>query len=165
MNPSSSPLSEIPPLGFLSEVSQEHRSFIRSFGKFLRPGDGEVVITEGKPQDTLNLIFSGTLHVTSTSGDRPILIARLSEGDSFGEINLFDPATASANVISRGNSIIWSINRDEMDVLFEADPAAGVSIMKGLLRHLSGQFRRMNDKLASSEQKASIHAYWNSKTS
>ena len=164
MHPSPSPLSEIPPVGFLSEVSQEHRAFLTSFGKFLRPADGDIIITEGKPQDTLNLVLSGTLHVTSTSGDRPVLLAKLGEGDSLGEINLFDPAKASANVISRGNTLIWCVTRDELDGLFAADPEAGVSVMQGLLRQLSRRIRQMNDKLASSEQKAAFHDYWRMET-
>jgi len=160
MNQPSSPLPELPAIGFLSEVSEEHRAFLTSFGKFLRPANGDVVISENHPQDSLNLILSGTLHVTSDSDGRPFLLASLGEGDSLGEINLFDPAKASATVISRGHSLIWSITRDELDNLIESDPTAGLSVMKGLLRQLSRRIRQMNEKLATSEQKASFHDFW-----
>lgn len=164
MSQSSSPLPELPAIGFLSDVSQEHRAFLTSFGKFLRPANGDVVIAEEQPQDSLNLILSGTLHVTSNSGARPLLLATLGEGDTLGEINLFDPTQASATVIARDNSLIWSITRDELDSLVESDSAAGLAVMKGLLRQLSRRIRQMNDKLAASEHKASFHDFWSTES-
>lgn len=164
MSQSSSPLSELPAIGFLSDVSEEHRAFLTSFGKFLRPADGDAIISENHPQDSLNLILTGTLHVISNSDGRPFLLASLGEGDTLGEINLFDPAKASATVISRGHSLIWSITRDELDDLVESDPVAGLSVMKGLLRQLSRRIRQMNEKLATSEQKASFHDFWSTET-
>ena len=160
----SSPLSEIPAIGYLSEVSQEHRQFLTSFGRFVRPTDGERVITEGEAQDTLYLVIQGTLHVTSSAGERSHLLATLGKGNSLGEINLFDPAVASANGISRGDSLIWCLSRSELDGLFDADPVAGNSIMKGLLRQLSSRIRQMNEKLLNSDEKSEFHNFWKSST-
>lgn len=155
----SSPLPEIPAVGYLSDVSQEHRAFLTGFGKFVRPSDGTMLITEGEPQDTLYLILSGTLHVTSEVDGRAVLIAALKNGDSIGEVNLFDPGVASANVISRGASLIWSISRSELECLFEADPQAGISVMKGLLKQTSSRIRRMNQKLMHYEKGAFVN-FW-----
>ncbi len=160
MNQSSSPLPELPALGFLSEVSSEHRAFLASFGKFLRPRKGDVFIAEGGPQESLSLVLSGTLHAVSSAGERQLLLASLGAGDSLGEINLFDPATASATVIARSDTLIWTISAGELNVLFEADPVASLSIMKGLLCQVSKRIRNMNEKLAMSELKASFHDYW-----
>ena len=160
----SSPLPEIPAIGFLSEASQEHRQFFTSFGKFLRPDSGSVIIQEGQAQESLCLILSGTLHVVVDSAESPILLAKLSKGDSLGEINLMDPAAASATVIARESCLIWSITRDELNGLLAADPAAGLAaglaVMKGLLRQLSSRIRQMNQKLVGSEQKTSFHDHW-----
>ncbi len=158
----SSPLSEIPAIGYLSEVSLEHRQFLTSFGKFARPTDGEQIITQGEPQETLYLIIEGTLHVTSATDQRALLLASMGKGESLGEINLFDPAVASANVISRGDSLIWCLSRSELEGLFDADPEAGNSVMKGLLRQLSSRIRKMNEKLASSDEKSEFHDIWKS---
>ena len=157
---SSSPLPELPAIGFLSEASKEHRQFFTSFGKFLRPDSGSIIIQEGQAQESLCLILSGTLHVVADSAERPILLAKLSEGDSLGEINLMDPAAASATVIARESCLIWSITRDELNGLLAADPAAGLAVMNGLLRQLSSRIRQMNQKLVGSEQKTSFHDYW-----
>lgn len=41
-----------------------------------------------------------------------------------------------------------------------ADPEAGISVMKGLLRQVAKRIRTMNEKLATAEQRASIHHFW-----
>lgn len=161
MNSPSSPLPELPAVGFLADVPAEHRAFLTGFGKFCRPHNGDEFIAEGSSQESLSLVLAGTLHVVSSVGDRPMLLATLAEGDSLGEINLFDPATASASVIARSECLIWSVTRSELDGLVAADPIVGLDVMKGLLRQLSRRIRRMNEKLATSERNPIFHDYWN----
>ncbi|MES2440144.1 MAG: cyclic nucleotide-binding domain-containing protein [Verrucomicrobiota bacterium] len=163
MQPASTPASELPGVGFLSEVSSEHRSFLACFGKFLRPESGEILIPEGDPQESLYVILSGTLHVVASHSERPILLAAFGEGDSLGEINLFDPATASATAIMRTSGLVWTISREELEAFLAADPAAGVSVMRGLLRQVAKRIRSMNEKLATAEQRASIQNFWTSR--
>jgi CRP/FNR family transcriptional regulator, cyclic AMP receptor protein len=162
MQSTPSPGSELPALGFLSEVSSEHRAFLACFGKFLRPEAGEVLIAEGDAQESLYVILSGTLHIVASHSERPILLAAFGEGDSIGEINLFDPATASATAVVRSSSHIWCISREEMEAFIASDPIAGVSVMRGLLRLVARRIRSMNEKLATAEQRASIHNFWTS---
>lgn len=157
MTTPSSPLPELPAIGFLTDVSAEHRAFLASFGKFARPQTGEHFIDEGTRQESLSLILAGSLHVISSAGDRQMLLAKLAAGDSIGEINLFDPAKASATVVARSECLIWSVSRGELEGLFEADAAAGISVMSGLMRQLSQRIRQMNDKLATAEQRAALH--------
>jgi CRP-like cAMP-binding protein len=147
MNSPSSPLPEIPAVGFLAEVSPEHRAFLTGFGKFHRRTNGEVFIHEGSPQESLSLVLVGKLHVLTSLTSNPLRLAELGEGDVIGEINLFDPATASATVVARDDCLIWSMSRDELKVLIEADCEAGHSVMWGLLRQLSRRIRQMNEKL------------------
>ena len=162
MTQPSAPISELPAIGFLADVSSEHRSFLACFGRFLRPQPGDVLISEGDRQEALYVILSGSLHIVSNVGERQSLLASLAEGDSIGEINLFDPATASATAIVRSPGLVWSLSRDELDAFLAADPAAGVSVLRGLLCQVSRRIRSMNEKLASTEERSSLHNYWNS---
>jgi CRP-like cAMP-binding protein len=162
MNEPSTSASELPAIGFLADVSSEHRSFLACFGKFLRPQSGDILIAEGDAQESLYVILSGTLHIVSSPGDRQMLLASFGEGDSIGEINLFDPATASATAVVRSSGLIWSLSREEFEAFLAADPAAGVAVMKGLLRQVAKRIRSMNEKLATAEQRASFHNFWTS---
>lgn len=160
MNQPSIPITELPAIGFLAEVSNEHRAFLACFGKFIRPQNGEVIIAEGDRQDSLYVIVAGTLHIVSSTADRQVLLATIGEGDSIGEINLFDPATASATAISRSSGLIWALSRAELEAFLDADPAAGVVVLRGLLRQVSKRIRSMNEKLATAEQRAEFHNFW-----
>ena len=163
MQPAPSPASELPAVGFLSDVSSEHRAFLACFGKFLRPAAGDVLIEEGDEQESLYVILSGTLHIVASHTTRPILLAAFGEGDSIGEINLFDPATASATAVVRTDGLIWMLTRKELESFLAADPVAGISVMKGLLRQVARRIRSMNEKLATAEQRASIQNFWTSR--
>jgi CRP-like cAMP-binding protein len=99
---------ELPRLGFLSDVSSEHCFFLACFGKFQRPERGTVLITEGEKQDSLYAVLRGSLHIVTEVDGRPSLITQLGEGDVIGEVNLFDPGNASASVVVRIPSVIWS---------------------------------------------------------
>ncbi|NQX00569.1 Crp/Fnr family transcriptional regulator [bacterium] len=160
MQPPAPPASELPNLGFLSEVSSEHRGFLALAGKFIHAKSGDVLIAEGDSQESLYLILSGTLHIVACLGDRPVLLAAFGEGDSIGEINLFDPATASASAIVRNSGVMWSLSRGELDAFLQADPEAGVAVLRGLLRQVAHRIRHMNDKLLTAEQRATFHSFW-----
>jgi CRP/FNR family cyclic AMP-dependent transcriptional regulator len=157
---SSSPLTELPAIGFLADRDSSHREFLASFGKFVRPHDGDALIEEGKPQQNLYLILSGMLHVVSHAGGRNLLVASLGAGDSLGEVNIFDPGTASASVIARSECLIWQISKDELIGFFQDDPVAGIDFLKGLLRLEGKRIRAMNAKLADSEEKSALHSFW-----
>lgn len=148
----SSPLPEIPALGYLAEMPQDHRAFLTGYGTFVRTTEGQRLITQGDSQDALYLVLNGTLHVTSNTEGRAVLLATLNEGETLGEINIFDPITASANVTSVGECLIWKLTRDDLDSIFNADPVVGNLVLKGLLKQVSGRVRRMNKKLLANEK-------------
>ena len=159
MHSSSSPLPEIPAVGFLAEVSAEHRAFLTGFGKFHRRTRGEVFIHEGSPQESLGLVLAGELHVLTALDSHPLLLAEIGVGDMIGEINIFDPASASATVIARSDCLVWSLSRRELAGLIEADPEAGQSVTWGLLRQLARRIRVMNEQLVESKTLRARLAY------
>ncbi|MES2474845.1 MAG: cyclic nucleotide-binding domain-containing protein [Verrucomicrobiota bacterium] len=154
------PASELPAIGFLAEISSEHRAFLACFGKFLKAETGHMLIREGDNQESLFMILSGTLHIVADSQQRPVLLAAFGEGESIGEINLFDPAAASATAIVRTGGLIWSLSREELEAFIAADPLAGTMVLKGLLRQEARRIRSMNEKLASAEQRSSLQNFW-----
>jgi len=158
-SPSASP-SELPAIGFLADVSSEHRAFLACFGRFLRPKNGDILIQAGDCQESLYVILAGTLHIVASAAGRQVLLATLGGGDSMGEINLFDPDKASATAIARSGGLVWTLSREELDAFLKADPAAGVEVLRGLLRQVSNRIRNMNEKLATVEERTSLHHFW-----
>jgi CRP-like cAMP-binding protein len=154
------PSTELPAVGFLADINPEHRAFLACFGKYHRLRPGDVLIAEGAAQDSLHVILSGTLHIVFSAADRPLLLASLGQGQSIGEINLFDTGCASASAIVRSNALIWSLSRSELDSFIDADPIAGLPLLRGLLRQLSQRIRSMNEKLFTAEGKLDAVERW-----
>jgi CRP/FNR family transcriptional regulator, cyclic AMP receptor protein len=152
--------TELPALGFLSHVSSEHRSFLACFGKYQRPNAGDVLITEGERQDCLYVILQGNLNIVTEVEGQQVLIASLTVGDSIGEVNLFDPGTASATVVVRTPSVIWSLTREELEAFIEADPVACIEVFRGLLAQVSRRIRKMNEKYVTADIKSVLQNFW-----
>ncbi len=158
----SSERPRLPAIGILSEMSPENLDFLSSYGKFVRPSQGEPLIEQDQPQDSLHILLSGILHVTASSGNRSMLMTSFGAGDAFGEVNLFDPAAASATVTAKSDCLVWKISGTELKGFFAAEPAAGLELTRALLHSMSRHLRAMNSKLAESEEKAAFHSFWNS---
>ncbi len=147
MAQSASPLPELPAIGFIADLPAEHRAFLSSFGKFIRLEDGDIVIEEGSPQDSVYLILSGMLEVFITAEEENVPVAMLGAGDSIGEINIFDPLAASASVAARSECLVWRISCNELQNFFDADPTAGLGFTFGLLKLAGQRLRAMNAKM------------------
>ena len=153
-------MTMLPAIGLLAALPAEHRSFLACFGTYHRSEVGDMLINEGEPQDSLHVILAGKLHIVSAATGRPMLLATLGEGDSIGEVNLFDRGTASASAVVKENALIWSLSRAELDVFLEADSAIGMSVLRGLLSQLSRRIRKMNDRLTTENERAAINRSW-----
>lgn len=151
---------EIPAIGIMSGLDDDDRRLLGDYGEFLPVHPDQLLIKEGNAQDSLYFIISGTLHVHTDTQDKHTLVARVSEGETLGEVNLFDPATASASVTAREFSQIWKANRDDLEEFTKAYPEAAARLLTGILAEMSARLRRMNEKLATREAEAAFKSFW-----
>ena len=151
---------EIPAHGIVATLEDSDRRLLSDYGEFLPVQPGQLLIEEGKPQDSLYFVISGLLHVTTHVEDKTHLVARIEAGESLGEINVFDPAVASASVVARSFSQVWRANRADIDAFVAAYPQAGNRLLHGLLAGLSRRIRNMNDKLGTAELESALRSFW-----
>lgn len=138
----------LPAMGIVSELSEEDRAMLCSYGSFSFYQTGDKLILQGTPQDSLYLLLSGELHARRFDGSREILLGSIHQGESFGEINIFDPGTASASVIAVTASQIWKIDRLSLVDFFQVYPEASVSIASHIAAVLSRRLRTLMSQLA-----------------
>lgn len=151
---------ELPALGIVSRLEEEDRALLSNYGEFLPVQEGDVLIEEGADQDSLVFLISGLLHVVTEKDSKIVLLARIEPGESIGEINLFDPAKASASVISKSFSQVWKARRSDLEEFLAAYPEAAGRLMIGLLSEMSRRLRHMNDKLASTELQSALQEFF-----
>jgi CRP-like cAMP-binding protein len=151
---------ELPAKGIVSGLADEDRALLSNYGEFLPLQPGQSVIIEGNEQDALFYVISGVLHVHTDTANRRVLIGRIEAGESFGEVNLFDPGVASASVTAQEFTQIWKATRTEIDAFISAYPEAGARLMSGIITVMSRRLRAMNSRIVAKEMEADFHEFW-----
>ena len=139
---------ELPALGFVSEMDKDERRLLSSYGEFLPAHPDSVVIKQGEPQNSLFLVISGLLHVQNERDGRTTLLGRLRAGDVIGEINIFDPAEASATVTAVEFSQLWRINKEMLEDFLSESPVTAANLLIRICTQLSKRLRATNEKVS-----------------
>jgi CRP-like cAMP-binding protein len=77
-----------------------------------------VLVKEGKQSDGLYMILHGGVEISA----RRVPLARLKEGDIFGETSVLTGEAATATVTSIGNAILLRLGRDQFKELAATHP-------------------------------------------
>ncbi len=110
---------------------------------------GEYLFVEGDKGSFMGFVVRGILEVIkkAETGEN-IIIARLTKGNSIGEMAIIDKSTRSATVIAKQPSILVTLTEKGFDILTERSPALGVKLIQKTARLLSLNMRRTSSKLA-----------------
>jgi CRP-like cAMP-binding protein/DNA-binding SARP family transcriptional activator len=83
---------------------------------------GTVIIRQGEEGKGLYVIASGEIAVSLRSGGKPIELARLKEGEFFGEISLLTDQPTTANCIAVKPSLLFWLKREVFQELIVTYP-------------------------------------------
>jgi CRP-like cAMP-binding protein len=101
---------------------QERKSIAEKF-RMKQVSPGEVMIVEGKSSDGLYVVLHGSVQVAaSAKAGKSVELARLKEGDIFGEMSLLTRLPATATVTSVGNAIVLRLPRENFQELVVTHP-------------------------------------------
>jgi len=105
--------------------------------------DGEVIVRQGEVGECMYVIQRGQVEVTRRDGDREFSLAKLKDGDFFGEMALFEREVRSATVRAIGD--VWVLTLEKKTFLrrIHEDP----SLVFRILERLSHRIREMNSEL------------------
>ncbi len=140
--------TELPAIGIVADMEEDDRRLLSSYGEFVPAHPDSVVIKEGQPQNSLFLVITGLLHVQSEHDGRTTLLGRLRTGDVIGEINVFDPAEASATVVAVEFSQLWRIDKNMLEEFLSEHPVSAANLLIRICTQLSKRLRTTNEKLA-----------------
>jgi CRP-like cAMP-binding protein len=96
------------------------------------------------------VVVSGVVHVRRLSQEHEVLLARIGPGGFFGEINLFDEATATASVYAMGDVRIAVVSNSNFRTFMSGRPDIGYKITARLLSEVSSRLRQTNERLVHS---------------
>lgn len=113
--------------------------------------EGKIIFKEGDNGDKMFLILDGVVQIWKSEGGelKGTRLARLKEGEIFGEMALFDKeprsASAIATITKETKILVW----EEKDIfgLIQTYPQLGVKILTNILKKVSNRLRVANDAI------------------
>lgn len=94
------------------------------------------IVKEGEEGDAMFILVSGQVKITRKQGQNESMIAIMGEGDTFGELALFDSEPRSASVIALKDSCLLSITREQFKELIRMNPEIALAMMRILSKRL-----------------------------
>jgi CRP-like cAMP-binding protein len=110
---------------------------------------GEYLFVEGDKGTFMGFVVQGLLEVIKkTETGQSVVIARLTKGNSIGEMALIDKSPRSATVVAKQPTTVVTLTDKGFDLLTERSPILGVKVIQKVARLLSLYMRRTSSRLA-----------------
>ncbi|UCG32418.1 MAG: cyclic nucleotide-binding domain-containing protein [Phycisphaerales bacterium] len=108
--------------------------------------NGECIVELGEAGDCMFVVQSGTVEVVRQQGGQTICLAKLAEGEFFGEMALFEKEVRSATVRARGDVRVLTVDKKNLLRRINEDPSLAfrmVQKMSKRIRDLNAELVRM----------------------
>jgi CRP-like cAMP-binding protein len=139
---------KLPALGILEPLGDDDRDILSGYGEFMPVTPERALIEEGMSQSGLFFVISGKLHATATRSGHKVLLGTIERGETIGEINLLDPAKASATVTAVEFSQVWKIDSASLESYINEYPRAAAWLLIGIGKTIAHRLRAVNAKIA-----------------
>lgn len=107
---------------------------------------GEIVVSTGDPVDHLIVVARGLLKLSRVSrSGREQVVRELGPGQFFGEMGLFTPVKAEADLIAVLETDACMLQRDTLQAELASSPGAAIALVEALARRLSDAERAIGD--------------------
>lgn len=95
------------------------------------------IVREGDFGDSLYLIKKGSVNIVKKIDEnKSIVLAKMNEGDCFGEMALFDAEVRSATVKAKDDCVLLCIKSDDLHDLVLDYPAIAIEFLKTFVKRL-----------------------------
>ena len=119
----SRPVPKSPLFEVLNDVERE--AFVREM-ELETHDEGSVVLSEGDPGNSMYLIASGEVKVftraAGPAGGGPVYLARLGEGDFFGEVSVLSGKPRTATITASQRTELLRLDKEKLDGVLAKHP-------------------------------------------
>ncbi|NTV93992.1 MAG: cyclic nucleotide-binding domain-containing protein [Thiobacillus sp.] len=103
-----------------AKVPAEHFATLFCRMEAVAARDGQILVRQGEPCEHYYIVRQGKVRLwCSLSGDTPILIEELGEGDAFGDDSLVRGAPAELSYIMAGDGLLLRLSKADFDRLLK----------------------------------------------
>lgn len=109
---------------------------------------GERILQEGTVVNHFYIVCEGVVHVRRSTQTREIMLGRLGVGSFFGEINLFDPGTATASIYAmKTPTKLAVVNYENLRNFLGSNPVIGYKIVSAMMTGVCQRLRQTSARL------------------
>jgi CRP-like cAMP-binding protein len=125
--------------------------------------DGDIIFRQDQVGDRMYVVRSGRVRLFRTDRGVETILADMAEGETFGELALFDRRPRSASARAIGDTTLRVITREDVERM-DCDP-----LLRGLLASLSRRLRTIDDAferlmVREAPEREQLAALWESKS-
>ncbi|NQV54825.1 MAG: cyclic nucleotide-binding domain-containing protein [Rhodospirillales bacterium] len=103
-----------------------------------------VILQAGQQGTAIYFIIEGGVRIERPEAEHTTMLARLSEGNVFGEVSFLDGAPISADVVAEGATEVLKIDNERLKMLVQADGEFGMRLYQSLAITLAKRLRATN---------------------
>ncbi|MFI5349706.1 MAG: cyclic nucleotide-binding domain-containing protein [Elusimicrobiota bacterium] len=115
-------------IGYFSSLGREQLAEILPYMLLLRYAKGAEICAEGDPGDALYLVYDGEVVVTKSGWSEPV--ARLTNGDFFGEMALLFGEPRSATVTAEQETEVFCLAAEDFQRVIGKTPEMSAALRK-----------------------------------
>lgn len=125
------PPVRVPPIPLFSELGADAFTRVVDALELRRSDDGEAVVRQNEPGDSLYVVAHGMIRVEQERGlGETVLLARLGEGSVFGEMSLLAQEPRNATVVVEGSADLLRFTREALDGIGGEFPEVGALLQR-----------------------------------
>lgn len=114
--------SALASVDLFAALGEEERRELAGRAAMRTFGNGEAIVREGQPGESMFVVCAGTVAVVTGAGRREV--ARIDPGGYFGEMSLLTGAPRSATVVARGDARVLELDAASFRRVAESSPMA-----------------------------------------
>jgi CRP/FNR family transcriptional regulator, cyclic AMP receptor protein len=147
--PDSTHLAFLRTVNLFKEFSEADLRALDSRLEKRRVRKGQVLFRAGDTGDDMFLIRSGSILISKpVTGRVEQLLARMGPGEFFGEMSLVDQSPRSATVQGEVDTLLLSLNRQNLRELVETNPRAAAAFYQAMLGVFVQRLRESGEHIA-----------------
>ena len=109
--------------------------------------DGELLVSEGDADQTLFILATGKLAVTSSAAEgKENVVYTMKAGECAGTRAFVDSAPRRATLCAIGNATVYTLTPNSFESLVDAHPRLAYKVMRALFRVTHTNLMRMNQE-------------------
>ncbi|MCB2263947.1 MAG: Crp/Fnr family transcriptional regulator [Candidatus Thiosymbion ectosymbiont of Robbea hypermnestra] len=130
---------------FVDDLSEEECGRLADIATVIRLEKGEILIEQGKKDDSLYVLIDGRLRVNrATGGGAQVTLACIREGEMAGEMGFLDDSEHSATLQADDITEVLQIHRKDLEGLLDNYPQTVYKLMRAIAREVHQITQRMN---------------------